>query len=280
MLLNNGVVPYLFTITQSTGQIITVSCTHNGVTTQHTESFIAYSRDTWTATISAETGYSVGTLSATSGTVMSDVNIYATSAQKLTYTFTITQSTGATITVTCGGQSHTSSFTAEYGQEWTATFSRATGYTGGVLNGTSGTVTGATTVKFNTAPSLLSYTFTITQAAGATITVTCAGVAHTSTFTAYYGQTWTATFGRGTGYAGGTLNATSGTVTANASVYFTAAPYVAYAKTIYTSGSNTWTAPAYINKVRYTIVGGGGGGLTTSISSTAVVVKHFCNTST
>lgn len=67
------------------------------------------------------------------------------------------------------------------------------------------------------------YTVTITQSANQTITVTAGGVAHTSTFTAQPGTTWTATIVADEGYNAGTLSATSGTLTDNITISATSA---------------------------------------------------------
>lgn len=67
-----------FNITQSANQIITVT-TGDGVT--HTSSFVAKYGTTWTAQVVADSGYTAGTLSATSGTVTGTVNVSATEAK-------------------------------------------------------------------------------------------------------------------------------------------------------------------------------------------------------
>lgn len=68
-----------FNITQSANQTITVT-TGDGVT--HTSSFVAKYGTTWTAQVVADSGYTVGTLSATSGIVTGTVNVSATEAKK------------------------------------------------------------------------------------------------------------------------------------------------------------------------------------------------------
>ena len=67
-----------FNITQSANQTITVT-TGDGVT--HTSSFVAKYGTTWTANVVADSGYTAGTLSATSGTVTGTVNVSATEAK-------------------------------------------------------------------------------------------------------------------------------------------------------------------------------------------------------
>lgn len=107
---------------------------------------------------------------------------------EVTVTVTIVQSANQTITVICNGNSHTSTFTAKAGSTYTASISASTGYNAGTLNRTSGTLTGNITISA-TAATLKTYTYTINQPTGGTITVTVDGVAHTSTFTVQHGKT-------------------------------------------------------------------------------------------
>lgn len=67
-----------FNITQSANQTITVT-TGDGV--KHTSSFVAKYGTTWTANVVADSGYTAGTLSATSGIVTGTVNVNATAAK-------------------------------------------------------------------------------------------------------------------------------------------------------------------------------------------------------
>ena len=57
------------------------------------------------------------------------------------YTVTITQSANQTITVTAGGKSYTSTFTAVYGTTYTVSIKANNGYKSGTLNTISGTIT-------------------------------------------------------------------------------------------------------------------------------------------
>lgn len=80
---------------------------------------------------------------------------------------------------------------------------------------------------------LRTYTFSITQSANQVITVICNGVAHTSTFTATHGQTWTATIvSTNAAYNPGKLNISSGTISGASSVSATAATIKQYTVTI------------------------------------------------
>lgn len=107
---------------------------------------------------------------------------------EVTVTVTIVQSANQTITVICNGNSYTSTFTAKAGSTYTASISASTGYNAGTLNSTSGTLTDNITISA-TAATLKTYTYTINQPTGGTITVTVDGVAYTSTFTVQHGKT-------------------------------------------------------------------------------------------
>lgn len=107
---------------------------------------------------------------------------------EVTVTVTIVQSANQTITVICNGNSYTSTFTAKAGSTYTASISASTGYNAGTLSSTSGTLTDSITISA-TAATLKTYTYTINQPTGGTITVTVDGVAHTSTFTVQHGKT-------------------------------------------------------------------------------------------
>lgn len=107
---------------------------------------------------------------------------------EVTVTVTIVQSANQTITVICNGNSYTSTFTAKAGSTYTASISASTGYNAGTLSSTSGTLTDNITISA-TAATLKTYTYTINQPTGGTITVTVDGIAYTSTFTVQHGKT-------------------------------------------------------------------------------------------
>lgn len=107
---------------------------------------------------------------------------------EVTVTVTIVQSANQTITVICNGNSYTSTFTAKAGSTYTASISASTGYNAGTLSSTSGTLTDNITISA-TAATLKTYTYTINQPIGGTITVIVDGVAYTSTFTVQHGKT-------------------------------------------------------------------------------------------
>ena len=68
--------PYTVTIAQSSNQTITVTCDGKSYTSNFTATYGQH----WTASISPETNYIAGTLSATSGTITGPVTISATAA--------------------------------------------------------------------------------------------------------------------------------------------------------------------------------------------------------
>lgn len=113
------------TIVQSANQTITVICNGNS----YTSTFTAKAGSTYTASISARTGYNAGTLSSTSGTLTDNITIRATAATLKTYTYTINQPTGGRITVTVDGVAHTSTFTVQHGKTASNKCTPNSGYT-------------------------------------------------------------------------------------------------------------------------------------------------------
>lgn len=113
------------TIVQSANQTITVICNGNS----YTSTFTAEAGSTYTASISASTGYNAGTLNSTSGTLTDNITISATAATLKTYTYKINQPTGGTITVTVDGVAHTSTFTVQHGKTASNKCTPNSGYT-------------------------------------------------------------------------------------------------------------------------------------------------------
>lgn len=146
---------YTVNITQpaANGTITVTSAGEN-----HTSNFTVTHGTTITIVATPNTGYDFKSLlvngnSFTSGdsmVVTDDVTIIG-STNTNSYLVTITQSSNQTITVTCGGKSYTSNFTATYGQNWTASISPETNYIAGTLSATSGTITGPVTISATTA---------------------------------------------------------------------------------------------------------------------------------
>lgn len=190
-----------------------------------------------TITCSPATGYKVSSPTINGTTVTSpykitQANIEAgsftlscTAAAKQTFTFTITQSANQTITVTCGGVAHTSTFTATYGDKWTATISPSTGYNAGTLSATSGTITGAVTVSA-TAASIKTFTLSFGATTNQTYVATVGGTAKASTssatsYTVNYGTKYSVAYTANSATAAYTYTASSavsGTVTAATSI--------------------------------------------------------------
>ena len=135
---------------------------------------------TYSITYTGDTGYTAG--AAKSGTVSANTTVTHNNASLTPYTVTITQSSNQTITVTCGGKSYTSNFTATYGQHWTASISPGTNYIAGTLNATSGTITGPITVSATAAT--IKPKLTLTEVANGYWTVNGTNVG--TSYSAYY----------------------------------------------------------------------------------------------
>ena len=163
------------------------------------------------------------------------------------FTVNITQSANQTITVTCGGNEYTSSFTALAGSYYTVKVTPNTGYTAGTPNTTSGYVNSNISISA-TAATKATYVFTINKTSNQTITVNYGGNSYTSnassntTFTVTYGETWTATIAGATGYNPGTLSATSGTITGNVTISATAATIKTFTLSFGATTNQTYVA--------------------------------------
>lgn len=151
--------------------------------------------------------------------------ISANAATKQTFTFYINQSDHQTITVTCNGVAHTSTFSATYGDKWTATITPATGYNAGKLSTTSGTITGSITIAA-TAAAIKTFTLSFGATTNQTYTATVSGStkAATSSATSYtvnYGTTYSVAYIANSATAAYTYTASSavsGTVTNTTSI--------------------------------------------------------------
>lgn len=190
----------------------------------------------------------------------------ATAAAKQTFTFYINQSAHQTITVTCNGVAHTSTFTATYGDKWTATISPDTGYNAGRLSATSGTITGSVTVSA-TAAAIKTFTLSFGATTNQTYTATVGGStkAATSSATSYtvnYGTTYSVAYTANSATAAYTYTASSavsGTVTNTTSIpaktasaslrYYTltvpATSHQSYNLSLATNSSYGGTLPSY-----------------------------------
>lgn len=149
----------------------------------------------------------------------------ATAAAKQTFTFYINQSAHQTITVTCNGVAHTSTFTATYGDKWTATISPDTGYNAGKLSATSGTITGSVTVSA-TAAAIKTFTLSFGATTNQTYTATVGGytkaaTASATSYTVNYGTSYSVAYTANSATAAYTYTASSavrGTVTNTTSI--------------------------------------------------------------
>lgn len=142
----------------------------------------------------------------------------------------INQSANQTITVTCGGKSYTSTFTANIGAAFTVSVTPSTGYIAGSPNVKSGNIPSGTTdyTISASAATKAKYQVTITQSSNQTIKVVCNNTTYTSTFQAEYGSKGTVTLTANTGYNAGKLNMSSFTLTGNISISATAATIKQY----------------------------------------------------
>lgn len=200
---------------------------------EYTDTFTAPYGSTYTVSIIPDIGYNVGKLNNIGGALTENISISATEASIKQFTVTIIQSKNQTITVDCNGTKYTSTFTAPYGSTYTTTVTPNTGYNAGILNHTSGTVTGDLTISA-TAATIKQFTVTITQSANQTITVKCNGQSYTSSFKANYGSTYTASVSvsNSSYYTPGTLNHTNETITGNITISATAATLKKYTITV------------------------------------------------
>lgn len=101
-----------------------------------------------------------------------------------------------------------------------------------VSAGSTQTLTGDITIDISCTRTLRSYTVTISPGSNQTITVRTNRGTYTSSFTAYYGDTWTASISASSGYNAGSLSGTSGTITGNTTISATAATASSTAFTI------------------------------------------------
>jgi hypothetical protein len=132
-------------ITQSDNQIIRVTC--NGQV--YTQTFEAPAGSLISVAVEPAIGYTAGAPSISSGYVTAGLEITASPASKATYLVTIEPAAGYTLIVTCNGVEYTSSFTAEYGDTWTAVGYTDDGYkiVDPRLVETSGVITGNTVIS-------------------------------------------------------------------------------------------------------------------------------------
>ena len=177
---------YNVNITQSANQTIKVS-----EVTTYTNSQNSFTINTATyvprikASLTANTGYNKGTLNVSENTTITlsegTTNISATPATIKQFTVTVTQTENQTITVTCNGVDYTSSFTANYGDTWTASIvATNTDYNPGILSAGSGTIT--SNISISATPATAKRQIIINQVPGSIISVTINNATYTSSF--------------------------------------------------------------------------------------------------
>jgi len=221
-------------------------------TDDHTSTFDVMSGASYVVTVVPDTGYDAGTPNYSSGTISGNMTVSATASALQSFTVTITQIEHCTITVTCNNQDYTSSFTAYYGDTWTAVIVADAGYDAGTLEpGSSGTVTDNITITALDA-SVVTYTLTLAATANQTITLyyTPSGgseigpvtsTSSTQNFTVPDGTTWRASIAGNTGYNAGTLSpGASGTISgANTTVTADAAALQIFVLTLAATTNET-----------------------------------------
>lgn len=248
---------FTFTINQSAHQTITVTC--NGVA--HTSTFTATYGDKWTATITPETGYNAGKLSATSGTITGSVTVSATAAAIKTFTLSFGATTNQTYTATVGGvakaaTASATSYTVNYGTTYSVVYtanSATAAYTYTASSSVSGTVTNTTSIPAKTASaSLRYYTLTVPATANQSYTLklatnssyggtlpsyTTTATKSAQTLSVPYGTTYSITYTADSGYNPGA--AKSGTVNGATTVSHNAATVATATVTIVQSANQT-----------------------------------------
>ena len=248
---------FTFYINQSAHQTITVTC--NGVA--HTSTFTATYGDKWTATITPETGYNAGTLSATSGTITGSVTVSATAAAIKTFTLSFGATTNQTYTATVAGSTKAAtasatSYTVNYGTKYSVAYtanSATAAYTYTASNSVSGTVTNTTSIPAKTASaSLRYYTLSVPATANQSYTLrlatnssyggtlpsyTTTATKNAQTLSVPYGTTYSISYTADSGYNPG--SAKSGTVNGNTTVSHNAATVATATVTIVQSANQT-----------------------------------------
>lgn len=227
-----------------------ITVTVNG--TAHTSNFNAHYGDKWTATLAADTGYNVGTLSPNSGTITTNpTKIGPPSGGGTIKTFTLSfgATTNQTYVATIGGTaksatSSATSYTVNYGTSYSVKYtanSATAAYTFIASAQVSGTVSANTSIPAKSAGATLRYygltvpatsnqKYTLKLATNSsyggtlpsyTSTATSAAQNNGNALSVPYGTTYSISYTANTGYNAGA--AKSGTVTATATVSHNAA---------------------------------------------------------
>lgn len=248
---------YILSINQSNHQTITVHANGNN----YISSVSLPYGTTWTATITPETGYNAGTLSATSGTITGSVTVSATAAAIKTFTLSFGATTNQTYTATIGGSTKAAtasatSYTVNYGTKYSVAYtanSATAAYTYTASSAVSGTVTNTTSIPAKTASaSLRYYTLSVPATANQSYTLrlatnssyggtlpsyTSTATKSSQTLSVPYGTTYSITYTADSGYNPGA--AKSGTVNGNTTVSHNAATVATATVTIVQSANQT-----------------------------------------
>ena len=258
------------TLKGTSNQTITLKYTEPGgsqvtkTSTSSDQTFTLMAGTTYQASIAGSTYYSAGTLNITANTnytLNADATVSAGAATHITYTITLTQKTGETVTIyyknhngsslASSWSTTTASVTLGKGSQYYSTIAGSTYYSAGTITspGTASapnTLNAAVTISF-TAATHITYKLTHT-ASNTNQTLVVKYKAHSGTalgsettlasgknVTIGKGSTWTATLTANTGCTKGTLSpGTSGTLNANTTVKATAGTvnsYTVYART-------------------------------------------------
>ena len=286
---------YTLTISAGTGSSITVK---RGGTTLTNGATITHG-DVLTVSFAASTGYQLSThtvngSSFTSGgsyTVSGAVSVAATAAKK-TYTLTISAGTGASITVKRGGTTLANGATITQGDSLTISFAASSGYalSTHTVNGarfTSGgthTVSGAVDVAATAAKK--TYTLTISQGTGSTVTVKRGSTTLSNGASITHGETLTVSFAAASGYAlsthtvNGASFASGGThvVSGAVSVTATASRKASTIASLSTSAATLGTISLTMNRAatnyhKATVTAGGNTLTTTAAFASSVAIS-------
>ena len=239
-----GVAHTIF-IQQTPNQTIYVSA--NGF--DYTEDVVLKEGTDFTVRVEANDGFTAGKPSITGGELMHDITVTATEATYAQFTVHIVQSDHQLISVLYNSVTYTSDFTVTYGDHITASITADEGYIAGTLNITSLSVSGDTQI-YATPATLKQFMLNIVQTAHQTITVSCNGRQYTSSVRLPYGTVFTVSIRAEEGYAAGTPNMLTGTITGNMTVTADAAKILYY--TIHIQQSEHQTINVVVGDNRYT----------------------------
>lgn len=255
---NAEIIKYNLTIPGVSNQSITVNYKEPNASKSYTVKSEVNSKvlnltkmTTWSATVTANTGYTIGTLNPSNGTLISDTTIAINGVSLIDYTFTIPATTNQTITISYTKPDGTtgtiksgtvSKYTyLPYGTKWTASISGSNGYTPGSLNKSSGTITSNTTLTITGAtlnyynliiPATVNQTVKVTYTIPGKSAATISSGNERKILSVPWGTTWSTVVTPNTDYIAGTVNPSSGTITQNTTLNISDASLNGYILTI------------------------------------------------